>query len=69
MPRVQNGGACAPEVVELDVPTGLRIIVPPGYGQAGGAGYENVTDVSGTHGEYSATAAACTANSIAASCM
>ena len=59
IPRVQNGGAFAPEVVELDVPTGLRIVVPSGYGQPcigqscyahEGVGYENVTDVSGAPG-------------------
>ena len=45
-PAFPNGGVWAPEVVELDIPTGLHIVVPRGYGQTDGSGYENVTDVS-----------------------
>lgn len=35
-PAYPNGGAWAPQVVELDVPKGLRIIVPVGGGITGG---------------------------------
>jgi hypothetical protein len=49
-PAYPNGGMWAPEVVELDVPTGLHIVVPPGYGLNDGSGYENVTDVSDAGG-------------------
>ena len=39
-----------PDVVELDVPTGLRIVVPAGGGLACCSGYRNVSDVSGLPG-------------------
>jgi hypothetical protein len=35
-PAFPNGGAWAPQVVELDVPEGLRIVVPAGAGTTGG---------------------------------
>eukprot|EP01045_Picozoa_sp_COSAG04_P002527 COSAG04_NODE_92_length_26689_cov_12.755434_12_plen_577_part_00 len=53
-PAYPNGGAFAPDVVEVEVPKGLRIVPPPpcpaGPGECGGSGYENVTDVSGVVG-------------------
>jgi hypothetical protein len=35
-PAFPNGGAWAPQVVELDVPKGLHIVVPAGDGKIGG---------------------------------
>ena len=49
-PAFPNGGVWAPQVVELDVPKGLRIMLTPGAGTTGGFGYQNVTDVSGGSG-------------------
>jgi hypothetical protein len=50
--RAVNGFASAtgPDVVELDVPKGLRIIVPAGGGLTCCSGYYEVTDVSGLPG-------------------
>ena len=53
-PPYPNGGAFAPDVVEIEVPKGLTIVPPPpcpaGPGECGGSGYENATDVSGVAG-------------------
>lgn len=51
-PAYPNGGAFAPEVVEIEVPHGLEIVPPPPCQPpgCGGVGYQNVTDVSGESG-------------------
>ena len=50
--RAVNGfvSPVGPDVVELDVPQGLRIVVPAGAGLTCCSGYRNVSDVSGLPG-------------------
>jgi hypothetical protein len=45
-PVYPNGGAFAPEAVEVEVPEGLEIAPPPPCPAPCGVGYENVSDVS-----------------------
>eukprot|EP01043_Picozoa_sp_COSAG02_P002326 COSAG02_NODE_54_length_43941_cov_54.857990_2_plen_574_part_00 len=51
-PSYPNGGAFAPEVVEIEVPQGLEIVPPPPCRapKCSGTGYQNVTDVSSDSG-------------------